>query len=160
VTADNEYMAKYMAARRASRRATLIKQLGGHCVRCATTEDLQFDHIVPGSQAFRISGKGLDKPWSVIQAEVVKCQLLCDPCHRAKSKECGETGGGWNKIDGPDGFRHGTESGYMRGGCRCDDCSQARHDARIARGELKGSRGRYKTRSHNVGVCIPPRQGG
>ena len=26
-------------------------------------------------------------------------------------------------------------------GCRCEDCSRARHDARVARGETNGSRG-------------------
>lgn len=147
MSGSNEYMAQYMALRRARRRQELIVLLGGQCVRCGTIELLDFDHVVPKSQSFRISGRGLDKPWPILLAEVAKCQLLCRPCHKAKSKECGETGGGWNKIDGPEGFQHGTESGYMRGRCRCEPCRKARYDARVGRGELKGTRGQYRPRS-------------
>jgi hypothetical protein len=147
-----------MADRRTRRRQKLITLLGGVCVRCGAADDLDFDHVEPGSQEFRISGRGLDKPWPVILIEVAKCQLLCKPCHRVKSKECGETGGGSNKIDGPGGFAHGTEPGYMRGGCRCGDCCTARHDARVRRGEIKsgGKRysgpGRYGTVEHGGGL--------
>lgn len=135
-----------MADRRARRRLELAALLGGHCAHdgCEETDGLDFDHIEPGSCNFRLSGRGLDKPWPVLLAEIAKCQLLCKPHHRKKTIECGETGGGWNKIDGPDGFQHGTEPGYMRGGCRCQDCRKARYDARVVRGELKGTRGEYK----------------
>ena len=132
---NNEYMARYMAARRACRRAQLIKLLGGACVRCGTTESLEFDHIVPGSQSFRISGKALDKPWTDLLAEVEKCQLLCSSCHRAKSKECGETGGGWNKGMTFAGgwvsrdlisYGHGTAWYYQEKKCKCPDCKLAK----------------------------------
>ena len=124
VSSDNEYMAHYMAARRACRRAQLIKLLGGTCVRCSTTELLEFDHIVPGSQSFRINGRALDKPWEDLLAEVEKCQLLCPPCHRAKSKECGETGGGWNKNEDP--YEHGTVRCYQETKCKCSACKLAK----------------------------------
>lgn len=137
-------MAEYMAKRRARRRLELITLLGGVCVRCGTQKDLEFDHVDPATCSFRLSGKGLDKPWVVLLAEAAKCQLLCHLHHREKTVECGEAGGGWNKIDGPDGFQHGTESGYMRGKCRCPECRTARHSARVLRGELKGSRGQYR----------------
>ena len=137
-------MAAYMANRRANRRLGLIAWLGGKCVRCGTTVDLQFDHKDPSTMAFRLNGSALDKPWLVLVAEARKCQLLCPPHHIEKSRENGEFGGGWNKIDGPEGFAHGTESGYMRGGCRKDCCRKARHDARVLRGELKGTRGHYQ----------------
>lgn len=140
-------MAAYMAARRRKRRKMLISILGGSCNRCETAEDLEFDHINPAEKCFQLSGKALDKPWESLLEEAKKCQLLCHEHHREKTVEHGETGGGWNKITGPEGFQHGTESGYMRGGCRCDACRKARHDARITRGELKGTRGQYRSRS-------------
>ena len=130
---DSHDMAAYMAERRRNRREKLVELLGGVCVRCDADKALDFDHIIPGSQSFRISGKALDKPWEQLLAEVKKCQLLCRPCHRIKSKECGETGGGHNRIDD-----HATEAMYMKG-CHCDPCRQARHDARVRRGDLKGS---------------------
>jgi hypothetical protein len=50
---------------------------------------LQFDHVVPGSRARKISEA---TNWSLERflAEVDKCQLLCDLCHRGKTTECGE----------------------------------------------------------------------
>ena len=115
---DSHDMAAYMAERRRNRREKLVELLGGVCVRCDADKALDFDHIIPGSQSFRISGKALDKPWEQLLAEVKKCQLLCRPCHRIKSKECGETGGGHNRIDD-----HATEAMYMKG-CHCDPCRQ------------------------------------
>ena len=138
-------MAAYMAARRLRRRQELIALLGGVCTRCGTCENLEFDHVDRTTREFNLSGKGLDKPWPVLLAEVAKCQLLCKPHHLEKTREYGDnTGGGWNKIDGPGGFQHGTEAGYMRGGCRCWDCRKARYERRVERGETKGTRGMYK----------------
>jgi len=37
--------------------------LGGRCVRCGATEDLEFDHIDPSTKRFTISG-GLSKAWT------------------------------------------------------------------------------------------------
>jgi hypothetical protein len=103
-------MRVYMAERRRVRRLTLIDLLGGACTRCGETSDLQFDHVVPGSQGFRV-GRGLDKPWAEILAEVAKCQLLCDPCHHAKSAECGET----STVE-----HGGGKTG--KHGCKCAPC--------------------------------------
>lgn len=137
---SNAYMAQYMADRRANRRELLIEMLGGACVRCGGTERLELDHIEPGTQAFRLSGKHLDQAWGKVLTEASKCQILCQRCHHQKSQECGELGSGpgHNRIDD-----HGTEAMYGKG-CRCEPCREARHDARIARGEFKGTRGRYK----------------
>lgn len=121
---DNEYMRQYMAQRRARRRAELADLLGGRCARCGVTDGLDFDHVEPGSQTFRISGRGLDKPWPVLLTEVAKCQLLCRPCHRLKTKECGETGGGSNKNLAP--VEHGTPRCYQELACRCPECRLAK----------------------------------
>lgn len=130
--ASSHYMAKYMAERRRNRRKQLIEMLGGKCVRCGSTDNLEFDHIIPATKSFTISSaKALDGPWERLLEEAAKCQLLCSECHRRKTKECGETGGGHNRIDD-----HGTEAMYQKG-CRCDPCWQARRNARIRRGEFK-----------------------
>ena len=136
---DPEYYRKWQEERRIKFLAIAKERLGGCCVRCGTTENLQFDHIIPGSRIRAISSA---TNWSLARflAEVDKCQLLCDAHHREKSKECGEQGGGWNRIDNPE---HGTEICYTRG-CRCEPCRQARHDVRVRRGELNGTRGHYK----------------
>jgi 5-methylcytosine-specific restriction endonuclease McrA len=117
-------MAAYMRSRRATRRADLINLAGGVCFRCGTDEDLQFDHRDPATKSFVLSGKALDKAWVKILEEFEKCDLLCRPCHLIKSVENGETGGGWNKVT-----EHGTEAMHRQ------------HDARVARGDLTGSRG-------------------
>lgn len=130
---SNEEMRVYMANRRHARRAELVRLLGGCCSRCGAVGDLHFDHIVPGSQKFRISHRGLDKPWVEIIAEVQKCQLLCPPCHRAKTVEAHETLGGWNK-----GIRrtkntttaHGTPARYSELHCRCAACVEAKRKYR------------------------------
>lgn len=88
----NEYMAAYMNRRRKTRRAQLIELLGGICLDCGTDQRLEFDHRIPGSQEFRINTRALDKPWPVILAEVAKCDLRCNPCHRVKTARLREDG--------------------------------------------------------------------
>jgi len=90
---STERFLRYQRKRHRERLALAIERLGGKCVRCGATENLQFDHIVPGSRVRKISEA---TNWSLERflAEVDKCQLLCDPCHRQKSKEAGETAHG------------------------------------------------------------------
>ena len=120
---------RYKADWRVRTKKKALQILGGHCVRCGITEKLQFDHVVPGSQEFRIA-EALSNcySWERILAELAKCQLLCGPCHQAKSREAGETGGGWNRID-----EHGYEAYCIRTGCRCEPCQRARREARLKR---------------------------
>lgn len=126
----NDRLRKYMSNRRLERRNRLIEALGGKCCHCGSTSELEFDHIVPGSSAFRINGRSLDKPWSDLLAEVAKCQLLCRSCHQQKSKECGENIGGWNKGITNQGTivstAHGTPSCYALNKCRCAACREAK----------------------------------
>lgn len=144
----------YKAAWRIRTRQWALEYLGAHCVRCGATDELEFDHVIPGSQEFRISegivaGYGRQR----LLAELLKCQLLCSPCHRVKTAECGEYGGGQNRITS-----HGSEAVYLRG-CRCDPCRLARHDARVERGEITGpqapklypGQGRYGTVTEHGG---------
>lgn len=131
-------MALYMRERRKSRRIKLIALAGGKCIECGSVEDLEFDHRDPTTRSFHLSGKALDGKWERILEELDKCDLLCRPHHRIKTNANGEHGGGHNRIDD-----HGTEAMYAKG-CKCDPCVLARYNARVRRGELKGTRGPRK----------------
>lgn len=131
-------MADYMRKRRAARRKELEDLKGGKCEKCGSDSDLHFDHRDRSDRKFRLSGAGLDKSWDSILKELDKCDLLCSSCHLAKTIANKETGGGHNKI--PDDA-HGSEALYRTGRCSCEDCRAAAHNARVRRGELKGTRG-------------------
>ena len=67
----------------------VFSTLGNVCVRCGSAENLEIDHIDASTKAFYIS-----KLWSVskakFEAEVAKCQILCNSCHYQKSIEFGD----------------------------------------------------------------------
>jgi 5-methylcytosine-specific restriction endonuclease McrA len=107
-----EYRRAYNKAWRQARRARLIEMLGGKCVRCGATEDLEFDHIDPSTKVFAVCA-GLDKAWDVLVEEGSKTQLLCTPCHVAKGAE-----------DRPE-LQHGVYYVYWYWNCRCDLCKAA-----------------------------------
>lgn len=88
---SNEYMREYMLARWNRRRAAGIAQLGGVCVNCNTTEELQFDHKDSSTKKFPLSKMSScsEEKW---QAELSKCQLLCKDCHLKKSIASGDLG--------------------------------------------------------------------
>ena len=69
--------------RRDARRQLLIDHLGGKCVGCGDTNDLQFDHIVRADKSFTI-GQCMNKKLDVLIEEANKCQLLCKKCHQLK----------------------------------------------------------------------------
>jgi len=79
-----DYIARYNLARYNKRKAEAIKILGGACVICGSTEELQFDHLNPSTKKF-----ALGKLWSSAQVdfleELSKCQLLCFSCHQLKT---------------------------------------------------------------------------
>ena len=112
---SNEYMADYMLQRYHERRKRAIALLGGKCVRCARTQDLEFDHKDPDSKEFDIFSL-----WSCAEDrfldELSKCQLLCEKCHSTKSTlERGQT---------PARGTHGTLSAYRY--CHCVLCRAAK----------------------------------
>lgn len=64
----------------------LIQRLGGVCVRCGSANQLEFDHRDWRTKMDDIGNLvGRSAP-GVIDAELAKCQLLCKPCHKAKTK--------------------------------------------------------------------------
>lgn len=60
--------------------------LGNECARCGCKHDLQIDHINPLTKKFDITKK-ISSKLGPLWEEIHKCQLLCEPCHREKTKE-------------------------------------------------------------------------
>jgi hypothetical protein len=122
----NTYMRKYIQERCWRRRAQAIEQLGGKCVVCGSTDDLEFDHIDASTVDRRIRGSLWTVSEERLQAELAKCQLLCHKHHREKTIRNKETGGGSNKIP-EDSYQHGSARMYFYKKCRCDWCVKAKH---------------------------------
>ena len=59
--------------------------LGGRCVDCGETEDLELDHIDPDTKRFQPFGSGYAKPWEVWIEEVFRCELRCASCHLVRT---------------------------------------------------------------------------
>lgn len=71
--------------RKAKNKSYLIEMLGGKCVGCGVTENLQFDHIDRKQKTFTI-GKRLESSLeNKLIPEAKKCQLLCKCCHQIKT---------------------------------------------------------------------------
>ena len=125
--AYREYMRDYMRKRYARVRVEAIARLGGQCVRCGAVELLEFDHVDPKFKIKEITAlfyKAADR----FEAEILKCQLLCEACHKAKTLvDLGKK---------PAAGTHGTLSAYRY--CKCDLCRAAKsaHNqaAYVARG--------------------------
>ena len=102
----------YKATWRERTRSWAIELLGGRCVDCGTMIELDFDHIDSSTKSFDIS-VGIRDGYSRarLQMELLKCQLLCNPCHIEKSIEY---------MDG----RRVEHGGGRRGkrNCKCDPC--------------------------------------
>ena len=82
---NKEYVNKQARIRKAEKKAYLIEMLGGKCVGCGTTENLQFDHIDRKQKLFTI-GKRLEYSLEdKLIPEAKKCQLLCKTCHQIKT---------------------------------------------------------------------------
>ena len=75
-----EQRAKY----RQKKRAICLEYLGGKCVKCGTTERLEFDHIKRDTKKYNIAGRVTFK-FDNLKEELDKCQLLCAFCHLEKT---------------------------------------------------------------------------
>ena len=76
--------------RKLKKKQMLLDHLGGKCVGCGTTENLQFDHIdrTTKNKKFKSIQGSLNRKLEDLIAEVDKCQLLCRECHITKSRVC------------------------------------------------------------------------
>lgn len=69
-----------------NRRLKAKLYLGGLCVSCNMSNNLEFDHIDPNNKSFEISHAiAKHMAWDKLVAELSKCQLLCKPCHIIKT---------------------------------------------------------------------------
>lgn len=110
----------YLRNRYARQREEFIHHLGGCCVICGTTEELEIDHIDPREKSFDIG-----RLWPVaklpdVYEELKKCQLLCRFHHIEKTKSDYESG----KLVRSNSFTHGTLYGFMKKKCTCEQCER------------------------------------
>src|SRR5687767_13736751 len=93
---SNEYMAAYMLARYHRRRNHLIDTLGGKCMTCGATDELELDHVNRETKQHDISKLLAGASEKIYLEEARLCQLLCREHHKQKSiKESSvEHGGG------------------------------------------------------------------
>jgi len=76
---------EYLNNRRKEQRQKMIEHLGGKCLGCGSTKDLQFDHIDRKEKVENVS-KLLGHSDERVLLEVNKCQLLCSECHNIKTR--------------------------------------------------------------------------
>lgn len=118
----NEDKRKYFRDYYNKRKAYYLNILGGKCIKCGSTEDLQFDHIQPRERDRKNCITSLLKSSNEkILKELEKCQVLCKGCHLIKSTQEGSFINPWNKGK----WSHGTSAAYMEQKCRCLECKKA-----------------------------------
>lgn len=105
----------YIKEWKKNRKNQLIELLGGKCILCGSTENLEFDHINPKKKTFKIM-LNITYPIDRLKKELKNCQLLCHDCHRQKTLEKQEYG---------KESEHGTIWRYKKYKCRCDKCKAA-----------------------------------
>lgn len=115
----NEYMKNYMANRYHSKRNSIINSLGGECKGCGSKDNLHIDHIDSKKKTFRAADLHSVSD-SALQEELKNFQLLCNDCHKAKTKESWDFG-----VPKPE---HGKYWTFRAHGCRCDECTKAYKD--------------------------------
>ena len=121
---EREYKNAYTKARRDA----WLDKMGNKCNLCGTTEaPFDVDHIDPATKQYRIANI-----WTRCQEirdkELAKCQLLCKPCHKAKTRT-------ERYIPNPE---HGTRTMYMARGCRCQPCKTYNMDRKKSKVETNG----------------------
>lgn len=147
MTYTPEQNAAYLRKRYAEQMKEFHEALGGKCVRCGSTEEIEIDHIDRTTKSFNIGRLWAKKDLPKVYEELAKCQLLCRTHHIEKTTI---------EFTGEDrGMTHGTLYAWMKKGCSCDVCAKAKrkwHDARNAK-RRTGARGPYKPRSNASGVA-------
>ena len=81
---NNEKIRKQQREHRKEKRAICLEYLGGKCVKCGTTHNLQFDHIKREGKKYEITRR-LSNNLNNLKEELDKCQLLCYTCHLEKT---------------------------------------------------------------------------
>jgi hypothetical protein len=82
---DTAWHVEYQRKRYSERLERAIAYLGGTCVECGSTADLQFDHKDRETKVFNVTRMLSKYSWAKITEELDKCQLLCRSHHIDKS---------------------------------------------------------------------------
>ena len=98
------------------RREEFIDLLGGVCVDCGSTHQLEFDHDDRILKSFDVS-KSYSKNYEDLKKEILKCKLRCKKCHKRKTQD----------VDGLKA-EHGKYSMYRHHKCRCELCKEANRE--------------------------------
>jgi len=85
---------------------------GKTCLHCGSEHQLQIDHINP---AHKVSHRIWSWSQERREAELVKCQVLCETCHFKKTA-----------ADRKALVQHGSTTMYKAYGCRCEACKKAK----------------------------------
>ena len=80
----NEEHKEHKREQRKKRKELCLEYLGGKCVKCGTTERLEFDHIKREGKKYTIASRILNN-FDNLKEELNKCQLLCVECHLEKT---------------------------------------------------------------------------
>lgn len=86
----NAYMNEYLKKRYARPRLEAIDRLGGKCVDCGSTDDLEFDHDDRTTKTHQIGRLFTSASNAVLESELAKCVLRCVGCHVIKSNLNGD----------------------------------------------------------------------
>lgn len=109
----SDYHREYMRQWIAKRRADWIA-LNGPCAECGSSDSLQVDHVDPATKlSHRVWSWAAERR----EGELAKCQVLCEPCHVAKTRE--------------ENVVHGTASRWDAG-CECALCRTVGHERKLA----------------------------
>jgi hypothetical protein len=67
------------------------------CIDCGETNIvvLDFDHRDPKTKAHNVVVLSMNKPWTRVLAEIVKCDVRCANCHRRRTARQF----GWRKVE-------------------------------------------------------------
>lgn len=112
-----DYMREYMANRYHQKRQEVIDRLGGRCARCGSTEGkFHLDHKDKSKKTMRASDLHSVNDQR-FESEIKNLQILCEDCHREKTKEA------WDYSTPKPS--HGTYWFYRKYRCRCPACVKA-----------------------------------
>lgn len=113
----NEYMRTYMRDRKRRKRQEIEDRLGRKCAMCGDeVGPFHLDHINKKKKTMRASDLHSVNDQR-FEKEMKNLQLLCENCHKDKTKEAWDFGAPKPK--------HSTYWMYRNYGCRCPGCVKA-----------------------------------
>jgi 5-methylcytosine-specific restriction endonuclease McrA len=83
---ENPELARARTSRHRAAKRTALDNLRSFlaCEHCGSTSNLRFHHRDPATKSFNVSDTRM--PWSAMLAEMRKCDVLCQKCHKAEHK--------------------------------------------------------------------------